>query len=1048
MVMATTDVKDSCFHAGNAMVTPVESDAAVLKMPSYSVVGVADAAWWSLFEVALKSELRWRGNSAWLLCGANAALPWLTIVLTLFLVLACLGSVYTVLSLVSWAFSYCGHLLWRGIQRVLLLIGLLSCSPAALALPTSSSSPPAEQVEQVDSSVESVVGDSWEVGRLDYGYGGSEVAAFVNTPEQIQLQLVLCSKLEAAPYRFSVLLPHDIDSSGLIPVQLLVDGVTTNLYAELVNNALEFQVGDNFIITLPESPTLEMIFEAEDAKYLHIPERVSFSMEQAHSSLEQVAKSCTILCQQQDFSCQKSLIAGMLWPHHGFNNLMSLRDSRQIEPLIAMLHLNQGEEEANTEANAASTASSGDSNDASSGDSNGSVDIDINEGIDILDGIDVIAGTEGSNDVQEQDGAGAANGDEESASVGSSTGTELEENASTASTIYDPKASEERIAQLSKELGVSAEDVVDVDGACLQWQPQLPQQSSLQSPAPKPIQSDATALSVEPLLALVNSEQGFQQAQDYRQVNQATQPHYYAYQRDGRSHKNERAALPERRMPYFVPTTKCKQALDLVYERTGKEALSFLHQLFHQPHGDYQQYTSLWKGVIKETESWDKNQAEREIDNFDYYLMLFSLFSNTPVAQYPQSYYDILRLREDPSSFIYAIDNRYELESIKYYSVLSRRGLASRTFHRDIAEAMRKWHQFYQEFSMSLPPIAKAQALRPLLFRQMLMRIWRLAGYPETLHLRPQYSFVQGTGGKLRTNDQLEARCSIFEGNSGDQFFYASPQCVKNIASDIKRLGFLTPELQQVLHQWDTFARAWKQSSFFSSPEQKNVGEYEHAGISLSMLSLYKIYGFGDYFLLRKCLSTRDGDICAYDAYQNHEQYVSEMRKHISEFAVIANKEAYALSELNNLWDNYYQSLCSYTLGLVQKGKIPAWRAYLVQAIATTTQNEAMMQALLNAHQRVVKERNEAASATQPDNEQLELELEAEAEVEAEGDSDDTTGTEAQDEAESAREAESNSEMYKDPEQDFVEQSDMLSDLSEEERVDEEKDEEEKAAGE
>lgn len=973
-------------------------------MPSYIVVSVANAFWWSLCEIASKSKWRWLGKSACLLCGSNAVLPCLMVALILCLILACLGGMYIVVSFVLWALFGIGHLLWQRKQQSLLLTCLLYCSLSALAVPISSSLPSPEQVEQVELSVESVIGDSWEVGRLDYGYGGSEVAAFVNTPEQIQLQLVLCSKLEAAPYRFSVLLPRDIDSSGIIPVKLLVDGVTTNLYAELVNNALEFQVGDNFIITLPESPTLEMIFDAEDAKYLHIPERISFSMEQAHASLEQVAKSCTILCQQQDFACQKSLIAGMLWPHHGFNNIISLREMRQIDPLIAMAHFNQGEENSN-EIRA-----------------DGSIP-------------------------HEHDGDGVEDED----SVNTDGSLELGKNTDAAITSDEVKFSEERIAQLSKELGVSAEDVVDVDGACLQWQPQSLEQVQVQPNSAKEVKTITTTTantdfstslattdsSTMPVVAFASNGHSHYQTQNYtqsnivssaRQADQIAKHYYHDYNRNyGRSRKSEHATTLERRMPYFVPTTKCKQSLDLVYERTGKEALSFLHQLFHQPNGDYQQYSSLWNKVVKEADNWDKSKSEREIDDFDYYLMLFSLFSNTPVAQYPQSYYDILRLREDPSSFLYAIDNRYELESIKYYSVLSRRGRALRTINRDIEDAMRKWHQFYQEFSVSLPPIAKAQALRPLVFRQMLMRIWRLAGYPETLHLRPQYSFVQGTGGKLRTNDQLEARCSIFEGNNGDQFFYASPQCVKNIASDIKRLGFLTPDLQQVLHNWDAFIQAWKQSNLFSSPEQKNVRAYEHAGISLSMLSLYKIYGFGDYFLLRKCLSTRDGDICAYDAYQNHEQYVSEMRKHISEFSVIANKEAYALSELNGLWNDYYQSLCSYTMGLVQKGKLPAWRAYLVQAIATTTQNEAMMQALLTAHRHVVKERNEAAAA-QLSNEPLELELEAEAEAEAEGDGDDTVGGETQNGDADENEIEHNREIYEDPEQDFLDQSDTDTD--------------------
>ena len=469
----------------------------------------------------------------------------------------------------------------------------------------------------------------------------------------------------------------------------------------------------------------------------------------------------------------------------------------------------------------------------------------------------------------------------------------------------DADAEDDPTVKLSQELGVSPDEVVDIDRFCLQWS-----NGALHARG---------ALSGTPSGLISTIHQG-------------------------------------QKLPHFVPTAKCKKALELVYARTGADALSFLHQLFHQSNGFYQQYVQLWNGVVRDTAHWQQQQPEPEINDFDYYLALFSLFSDTPISQYPQSYYDILKLREDPSSFIYAIDNRYELETVKYYSVLSRRVHMSLSLNRNISKALSLWQQFYQDFSMSLPPIAKAQALRPLIYRQMLMRVWRLAGHPESLRLRPQYNFTQGTGGKPRTNELLEARCSIFEGSNGDQFFFASSECVQSIASDIRRQGLLNDDLRQVLLNWDAFAKAWRQSDFFSQNDQDDMGEHLRSGLSLTLLSLYKTYGFGDYFLLRKCLSTRDSDICAYDAYKNQNLYSRELRKNIADLSLVAGKEARALSDLSKLWERYYESLCTYTNNLAQSGKIPRWRASFVQAVATTSQSESVLQALFTLQHQLVRD--------------------------------------------------------------------------------------------
>ena len=107
---------------------------------------------------------------------------------------------------------------------------------------------------------------------------------------------------------------------------------------------------------------------------------------------------------------------------------------------------------------------------------------------------------------------------------------------------------------------------------------------------------------------------------------------------------------------------------------------------------------------------------------------------------------------------------------------------------------------------------------------------------------------------------------------------------------------------------------------------------------------------------MRKCLSTRDSDICAYDAYKNQNLYIRELRKNIADLSLVAGKEARALSDLSKLWERYYESLCTYTNNLAQSGKIPRWRASFVQAVATTSQSESVLQALFTLQHQLVRD--------------------------------------------------------------------------------------------
>ena len=621
--------------------------------------------------------------------------------------------------------------------------------------------------------------DVWEAGRLDYAYGGAEVAAFVNTKDQIQLQIVLCSKDQPYAFRMSVLLPHKHEASGIIPVRLNVDGQVTNVYAEISGNSLEFQVGTAFLITLPDSPNFEMEFSKEDASYLKIPSVLSFSMSNSDMVLSEVAKSCVILHEQQNFKSNEQLLSGILWPRQGFNSL--------------------------SKENVGAGASTG-------------------------------AGAAGA-------GAGAFEGEAKYRNI-------------------------ESLCLRSNEDG-------------------------------KPYKKVVTGL-----VSSIHDQDS---------------------------------------MPYFYPSKECKAALDDIYEAQGKLSLSFLPELFKDPTGNYQRYMMLWNNVLSDTARMDFKYVDSPLSDFDYYLTLFSLFSDSKISQYPQSYYDILKLKEDPSTFLYTMDNRYELETVKYASVLARRLTGFLSPRQNASEAISAWHQFYQELSLVLPPISKAQAIRPVLYRQMLMRIWRLAGFPEPLHLRPKYAFVQGTNGKPTTSEPLEARCSIFEGSNGDQFFFASNDCVKSIATDLRNLGLINNDYYQVLDCWDAFAKAWTKSNFYHTDGQDAVGEHLRSSLALTLLSLYKNYGFGDYFLLNKCISSRDSDICAYEANNYYESYSSDLRKTIAAIAQVSSKDARELKNLNDLWAKYYDSLKLYTKNLAAKSRIPLWKSEFVLGVAITCQSEAIL---------------------------------------------------------------------------------------------------------
>lgn len=693
--------------------------------------------------------------------------------------------------------------------------------------------------------------NSWEAGRLDYAHGGSEVAAFVNAQEKIQLQVVLCSQNQPTPYRMSVLIPNTNKASGIIPVKLNVDGTSTNVYAEIIGNSMEFQVGTSFLITLPDSPTFTMSFKEDDAKYLSIPQELVFPMDRANVVLSEIAKSCAILEEQQNFTISRPLISGILWPRGGFNH----KDLHSSDSSLDRLSLTEQAKK---------------------------------------NGLNVI------------------------------------EQSDSDRRWVDPN--------WNPDIVPSAPEIkaryIDVDSVCLKHP-----HSNLNAVNRSACRSDATTSIATSSSTGANSTSGNSAGASSNGVKRAGHVDNMVNGLVSTIHMQDD-------MPSFVLSDKCKHALDTVYEEQGKDALSFLPSLFRDPTGPYQRYLMLWNTVLSDTARMDFKSPDITIDEYDYYLTLFSLFSDTKITQYPQSYYDILKLSDDPSTFIYAMDNRYELETIKYSSVLNRRLTGFVSPKRNAKEALRSWNQFYQDLSLALPPISKAQALRPVLYRQMLMRFWRLAGYPDSLHLRPEYSFVQGSKGKTTTHEPLEKKCAIFEGSDGDEFFYASDDCIRGISSDLRSIGYVNEDYQQVLSTWESFSKAWTSSKFYHQSEQYTTGEHIRTGIGITMLSMFKNYGFGDYFLLRKCISSRDSDICAYEADKYFDSYDSDFRKTVATVAEVSGEDARSLKRLNELWLSYYDSLSTYASNLVKRGRMESWRAEFVKGVAVTAQAESLISTL------------------------------------------------------------------------------------------------------
>lgn len=809
---------------------------------------------------------------------------------------------------------------------------------------------------------------TWEAGRLDYTNGSAEVAAFVNQ-EQVQLQVVLCSLNLPSAYRLTLLLSKIPQTSGLIPIKLLVDGATTHAYAEVSGNSVELQVSIPFLISLTYSPSLDIVFSPYDARALQLPETLHISMEQADLALNEIARSCTLLCQNKGFSCNQPLLSGILWPRQGFD-----QEGDRSDPSIGSYRELLGVHNHN---------SSYSDSDSSSEDWDERLAQGSDAAQDDTDAADETAGASsgsvGGGSTSEIGGAapgskGASENDSDNAGYNYSDNDELDSsNDDIAATEAELEAEAEADADMDDAAWNQADDAVtggftkaddnsdiitgevsaggagNADGAgnssgqssnfkdaddfnYAQAEGKSREQDKAANKAANKVANTADNKAADDAAGESENDDLSQDALKHACLQWPRSMSGYE-----RSVSDMYALTPS-----FNLNKKCKALLDRRFERDGKWALSFMPTIFKKENSDYQRYQQRWNVLVDAIDP-DGNLPDTKLQDDDYYLALFTLFTTTNLHEFPQSYFDLLNFSEDPATFLYAMDNRYDLETVKYYAVLERRLKSSVSLLQTASECYQIWEEFYQDFSSALPPIPKAQALRPVIYRQMLMRVWRLAGYPDPLHLRPQFAFVQGTNHHTITREPLEAKCSAFEGSNGDQFFFASSECIQGIYSDLGRRGLINEDFKQVQKSWDAFAQACSRSKMLTITGSSSMGENNRAGLALALVSLYKVYGFGDYFLLRNCLSTRDSDICAFQSFKSHQDYKSEFRNSVSSIAALSNQDAKTLNQLNELWRRYYDSLQTYTEHLVSRGRIESWRAHFVLGVAATTQTETLL---------------------------------------------------------------------------------------------------------
>ena len=572
----------------------------------------------------------------------------------------------------------------------------------------------------------------WSSGQKFYENDQSEIAAFVDIPDDIQLQAVLCAHGMPENYRFTLLLPKAVNGETVIKVTVTTDEGSVDEYAEVSSNSLDMQVDEKLMLLLPTTSKLSLSFDKEDAKYLGVPKTIDVSLKGADLTLKSVASQCIALCLNDNYKCNYPLLSSLLWPQDKFSKV----------------------------------------------------------------------------------------------------------------------------------------GVEDLDELC-------------------------------------TKEEG-----------------------------ND--------LYSFKFTQACTLALDRFYKKDGVGPLSYVEKLFNGKNSPFEKYVNSWNNAVMLSPSsaiGDRVMADKK----DWYLMLYSLAGKRKLKEIPNSFYTVKNYQDDPTTLVYDIDSRYEMELLKYSSVLYRRVRGNINAINAIEKSLKMWQDFYRSFCLSLPDINQAQALRSLIYRQMLMRVWHLSGKPKSLKLVAENAFRQGTNGKTITDEHLESLCSFFEGANGEQFYFGSKDCVQGIENYFKTSPLKTDLYQNVVDKWDLFAKAWQQSIFSNDSLDDAVGEDKRGNLGITLLSLFRIYGFGDYFLQRECISSRDNDICGFEAAKSYQTYTKEFNYRLESIANVNEEDGAKLNEINTLWLDYYHELEKYVNDLAHKGEISVWRAEFVKGVACVIQTNALL---------------------------------------------------------------------------------------------------------
>lgn len=393
----------------------------------------------------------------------------------------------------------------------------------------------------------------------------------------------------------------------------------------------------------------------------------------------------------------------------------------------------------------------------------------------------------------------------------------------------------------------------------------------------------------------------------------------------------------------FNPSDKCKAKLDEFYNKEGKGPLSFLYKLFHEQGSSYIKFKEQWNDLVNTIAQEHDNKNDLLISDEDWYILLYSFVGNRNLINYPKSYHEIINYRSDPTTLLYNIDSRYEMEALKYTSVLNKRLKGSLNNIKQLEQVLSFHQDFYRDFINLLPQIPQAQALRPLVYRQMLLRLWLLSGSPDVLDVSSMDTVIQGTNNQTLTNQSIEKKCAGFEGIRGDEYFQDSNQCSQAIHSALRDGGFINGLYANVQDAWALYKSEFEKSVFYTKVDDLSFKQSVFGVNSLNMISILKVYGFGDYFLLRGCIITKDDDICSFEKHKAYESYTNEFRNKFSAIASISIEDANSLKYISKLYDDYVEKLNVYIKYLLSANKISYWQAQFVLACAATAQTDILL---------------------------------------------------------------------------------------------------------